>query len=90
MRFQLRYAAGMYWLLDMEQTGENYRRPLSMNEVGARIWEMTARGHDRDQIVDALCKEYQAERELVEPDVESFLRQLSEYGMEKYDGREQG
>lgn len=87
MRYQLRYAAGKYWLLDTEQEGVPYKRPLAMNEVGARIWEMTARGFDREQIVESLCAEYQAERELVEPDVEQFLKQLADYGVEKYDGR---
>ncbi|MCH5342937.1 MAG: PqqD family protein [Acetatifactor sp.] len=82
MRYQLRYAAGMYWLLDIEQEGVPYKRPLSMNEVGARIWEMTEKGFTREQIVESLCGEYQAERELVESDVERFLAQLAEYGVE--------
>ena len=88
MRYQLRYAAGTYWLLDTWQEGVPYKQPLSMNEVGARIWEMTVRGLSREQIVDSLCGEYQADRELVEPDVEQFLAQLAEYGVEKYNGRE--
>ena len=87
MRYQLRYAAGMYWLLDVEQEGIPYKRPLSMNEVGARIWEMTVKGLNRGQIVDSLCREYQADRELVEPDVEQFYAQLAEYGIDKYDRR---
>lgn len=87
MRYQLRYAAGMYWLLDVEQEGVPYKRPLSMNEVGARIWEMTVKGATREQIVASLCGEYQASRELVEADVEQFLAQLAEYGVEKHDRR---
>lgn len=33
-RYQLRCAAGKYWLLDMEQDGETYRPPLMLNESG--------------------------------------------------------
>ena len=29
-RYQLRCAAGKYWLLDMEQDGETYRPPLML------------------------------------------------------------
>ena len=37
-RYQLRCAAGKYWLLDMEQDGETYRPPLMLNESGAYIF----------------------------------------------------
>ena len=33
-RYQLRQAAGAYWLLDMEQ-GEQYKKPFMLNECGA-------------------------------------------------------
>ncbi len=86
MKYQLRYAAGKYWLLDMSQAGMPYRRPLVLNEVGARIWEMSESGLDREEIVRALCGEYGTGREMVEPDVEQFFLQLSEYGIEGYNG----
>ena len=35
--YQLRYAAGIYWLLDMSQPGYPYRKPLPLNEMGAAI-----------------------------------------------------
>lgn len=37
-KYQLRCAAGKYWLLDMEQDGEPYRPPLMLNESGAYIF----------------------------------------------------
>lgn len=83
MRYQLRYAAGMYWLLDTWQEGVPYCAPLSMNEVGAHIWNMMLQGLDREQIVEALCKEYGAAREIVLPDVEQFQAKLTEYGIER-------
>lgn len=83
MRYQLRYAAGQYWLLDTWQEGVPYRRPLTMNEVGARIWRMMVQGCSREQIVDVLSREYQTSREVVEQDLVQFQAQLAEFGIEE-------
>lgn len=85
MRYQLRYAAGLYWLLDTEQPGVPYKRPLSMNEVGADIYQMMTKGLNRKQIVETLCEEYQMPESVILPDVEQFQAQLEEYiqGMDR-------
>ena len=83
MRYHLRYAAGIYWLLDTWQEGVPYKRPLVMNEVGADIWRMIEQGYSREQIVDGLCQEYQMDREVVVQDFEQFLAQLAEFGIEE-------
>ena len=81
MRYQLRHAAGIYWLLDTDQEGIPYKKPLPMNEMGAAIWEMMVQGMDKDRIVEALCREYQVAAETVKCDVEQFRAQLAEYGI---------
>ena len=81
MRYQLRYAAGLYWLLDMEQPGVPYKKPLSMNEIGADIFRMMAKGLDREQIVEVLCREYQMPRSVIQADVEQFQIRLVEFGI---------
>ena len=83
MRYQLRYAAGQYWLLDTWQKGVPYRSPLTMNEVGADIWRMMEQGCSREQIVDALSREYQTSRDVVEQDLEQFQAQLAEFGIKE-------
>ena len=83
MRYQLRYAAGQYWLLDTLQEGVPYKRPLIMNEVGADIWRMVEQGYSRTQIVDVLSREYQISDEVVEQDLAQFLAQLAEFGIEE-------
>lgn len=85
MRYQLRYAAGIYWLLDIDQEGVPYKKPLPMNEMGAAIWEMMVQGLDKEQIVRALCREYQVTAETVKCDVEQFQNQLAEYGIHMAD-----
>lgn len=85
MRYQLRYAAGIYWLLDTCQDGVPYKKPLPMNEMGAAIWKMMIRGHSREQIATALCQEYRTDRDVVLRDVEQFQAQLAEYGIDMTD-----
>jgi hypothetical protein len=79
--YQLRHAAGMYWLLDMRQQGKEYQRPVFLNESGAFLWELLEQGLNRDQIVNRLCQEFDTEPEDVEKDVEDFFQQLEQHGI---------
>jgi len=80
-RYQLRRAAGMYWILDMGQKGVPYKKPLSINEIGAGIWGMMEQGMGQDEIADALCRQYQVERDMVLEDIEKFRKQLWKFGL---------
>lgn len=82
MRCQLRYAAGLHWLIDMEQQGETYHKPIPLNEVGAEIWTCHARGMDENQIVSFLMSEYEAEESAIRTDVEQFLEQIGRFWQE--------
>lgn len=81
MRYQMRYAAGLYWLLDMEQSGVPYRKPLATNEVGARIWELSEQGEDEEQIAEKLSIEYQVSKEEIREDIAQFRLQLKQFGI---------
>lgn len=80
-RYQLRHAAGLYWLLDMEQDGPEYRRPLPLNEAGAEIWRSLADGMEVDAVADMLCRKYGAGEEEARADVRQFYRQLVAEGI---------
>ncbi len=80
-RYQLRYAAGQYWLLDMEQAGVSYKRPMSMNAVGAEIWKMLKKGWSIEQISEVFIKEYQVDKEDIREDIIQFQKQLTAYGV---------
>lgn len=82
--YQLRYAAGIYWLLDMSQSGIPYRKPLALNEVGARIWSLYAQGGGEDEIAEELCAEYRVERDLILEDMAQFRSRLEQYGIRLY------
>lgn len=78
-QYQMRYAAGIYWLLDMNQKGVPYKKPLATNEVGARIWELTEQGENDETIAEKLSVEYQVEREVIRDDIKQFRMQLQQY-----------
>lgn len=79
--YSLRKAAGIYWLLDMNQIGISYKRPLSINEVGAQIWDLL----EKEYTLSAICREiaagYDAEEEEIQKDVLEFVNQLKAYGV---------
>lgn len=77
----IRYVAGQYWLLDISQPGIPYKKPLIMNEVGAKIWEALLKNYSLDQMSHELSAEYEVEKEIIEADVLEFLEQLKVYGV---------
>lgn len=75
-KYQLRYAAGLYWLINMNQPGNSYQSPVPMNEVGAQIWKMAEKGTPQDQICRQLCEEYDISLEQAQSDVNTFFEEL--------------
>lgn len=81
-RYQLRFAAGLYWLLDMQQDGVDFVQPTTFNESGAYVWRRIERGMKPDEIAKDFGKDYGIEYEEAKADVEGFLRQLHMKGIE--------
>lgn len=80
-RYQLRQAAGSYWLLDMEQEGKHYRKPVVLNESGAKIWELLQEGQTIDQIADYLKNRYDIGADEAKQDVRQFTEVLKREGI---------
>lgn len=80
-RYRIRKAAGSYWLLDMEQSGDNYIEPIELNESGARIWELASQGFDAAAIAEDLAEQYEIDMETVKDDVMQFLAGLEAVGV---------
>lgn len=79
-RWQLRYAAGSYWLLDMKR-GEGRRAPLSLNQAGAELWRLFQQGADEEAAADMLCRQYRIDRDSALEDVRGFLAGLKAQGV---------
>ena len=80
-RYQIRQAAGMYWLLDMEQPGIPYRQPVLLNEKGAAFWKLLVQGKPEDEVASVIASEYGVSREETRQDVEHFLQKLRSQGV---------
>lgn len=80
-RYQMRKAAGGYWLLDMGQTGLVYKNPISLNETGAAIWELLEDGKSPEQIAESFAEEYGIAKEEALADVRQFMEQLEQQGI---------
>ncbi|PKM80391.1 MAG: PqqD family protein [Firmicutes bacterium HGW-Firmicutes-14] len=51
---------------------------LSLNEVGSFIWEMADGSRNREQLLDAVCSEFDVDREQAAGDLDEFLDTLRE------------
>lgn len=59
---------------------ENYvpNEIMSLNETGALLWRCLETGAEKQELVDAILKEYDTDAETAEKDVDAFLSQLRE------------
>lgn len=81
-RYQLRKAAGLYWLLDMEQSGIERREQITLNESGAYIWEQYERLRSETAVAEALNREFGISVQEGLADIRQFFRQLKEQGLD--------
>lgn len=80
-RYQIRFAAGFYWVLDMEQEGMSYRRPVALNECGRFLFERYISGESEEAMAQALREEYEVEQPEAQEDVRSFCREMKAVGI---------
>ena len=80
-RYQLRKAAGLYWLLDMEQDGAERQDPVVLNESGAYIWEQYRRLGSETSVAEVLSREFGISVQEGLADIRCFFQQLREQGM---------
>ena len=80
-RYQLRQAAGCFWILDMQQEGVPFHRPVVVNEAGAEIWRLSAQGKSQEEIAVLLSERYKEDVEKVRRDVKQFQETLRECGI---------
>ena len=75
-RYQLRHAAGVYWLLDMEPPGGSYVSPVPLNEGGAKLWRIIDSATSLEEVCARLCAEYEISTEQARSDACAFIQQL--------------
>ncbi len=78
-RYRMYYAAGVYWLLDLEQTPDRYKKPLATNEIGSKIWRLMEQGLSTEDISRKIAMEYEADEEVIRDDVNEFTAKLMQW-----------
>lgn len=77
-RYQLRYAAGTYWLSDIKPEGKRIPRPLELNETAAGIWKMLEKGKNTEEIAEIFSEGNEGQKKEIQNDIEQFIEQLRE------------
>ena len=78
--YQLREAAGAWWLIDMAQSGEDFVVPLRLNETGAALFRVLYEGFDEEEL-EGLAAEYGIEVEELREGAAAFAAQLAANGI---------
>jgi hypothetical protein len=50
----------------------------SLNEVGARVWELLNEGHSREDVARSIVEEYDADHKAAAKDIDSLIKELSQ------------
>lgn len=79
--YELRRAAGYYWLIDTQQPGVPYKKPWMLNETGAEIFQLLDAYRDSEKVINELSKRYHIAESNVKEDVKQFVEELQNQGV---------
>ena len=81
--FVLREVAGNYIVVAVGSGVKTFNGMIQLNDTGALLWKQLEQGAEKDQLVDAMMKEYNVEKSVAECDVEEFIESLKEANLLK-------
>ena len=71
--FVLRVVGGENVVVPVGELCKTFHGMINLNETGAFLWKFFTVEHTAEEAVDALCAEYEVERERAALDVEKFI-----------------
>ena len=78
--FVLRVVGGDNIVVPVGEMSKSFHGMINLNETGAFLWRFFSEEHTAEEAIDALCNEYEAEREQVATDVNRFIEILTKNG----------
>ena len=78
--FVLREVGGESVVVPVGEMSKTFHGMINLNETGAFLWRFFSEEHTVEEAIDALCSEYEADREQVEADVNRFVDVLTRNG----------
>jgi hypothetical protein len=75
--FILRDVAGNSFVVATGALSAEFHGMITLNETGKFIWKMLEKGAEKDEIIEALCAEYEVDdKNIVVADVDAFIEKL--------------
>lgn len=74
--FILRQVLDIYAVIGVGSEAYMPNRIMSVNETGAFLWRMLENGTEKQELIDALLREYETDPQSAEKDVDAFLNEL--------------
>ncbi|MBO5357137.1 MAG: PqqD family protein [Clostridia bacterium] len=76
--FILRDVAGKTFVVATGELSKSFKGMITLNETGKFIWKLLENGAEKEEIVEAIMKDYDVQdRALVENDVNAFIDKLA-------------
>ncbi len=79
--YMMRKVAGNCVVVPMGDEVTNFNGMINLNETGEVIFEKLQKGCNREELVEAMLKEFDAPREVIEKDVDAFIEKLDKIGI---------
>lgn len=80
-QFVMREVAGEYLLIPVGKTSLDLNGMITLNEIGAEIWNMLPEVRDEAEIVQRILDEYDIDEQTAAADVAEFLGHIRELGI---------
>ena len=74
--FVVREIAGECVVVALGEASKIFNGIIKLNPTARIMWDMLAKGSDKDAVVDAILTEYEVDRATVEVDFDRFVEKL--------------
>jgi len=78
--FLLREIAGTHIVVPVGERVIDFKGMMTLNEIGAFIWEQLQDEHTFDDVLDAILECYEIDADTAKADLEGFLEQTRKNG----------
>ena len=78
--FVIRVVGGEHVVVPVGALSKTFHGMINLNATGAFLWKFYMEDHSVEEGVDALCSEYEVERERAEADVKRFAEIITNNG----------
>ncbi len=78
--FVVRTVGGEHVVVPVGELSKTFHGMINLNSTGAFLWNFYGEDHSVEEGIDALCAEYDVERERAEIDVKKFAEIITKNG----------